>query len=159
YHTWSRCLGTLTLARPSAGMNMSSLLDDAKRTARIDRGDMLGSVYRMADPFLKGRQVAPRYDRALKTVDSLLFVGMGGSASAGDLLADWLVSKLQLPLMVSRGPHLPRGINSKTLLVFLSYSGETWETLAALRQALRIGCPLIGVGSGGLMSNLLQRRR
>src|SRR5262249_30954840 len=44
------------------------------------------------------------------------------------------------------------------LVVFFSYSGDTWETLGSLREALRIGCSVVGVGSGGRLGFLLEGR-
>src|SRR5262249_22143923 len=125
---------------------MPVLLDDHKRIGRVDRSDMLGSIYKLADPFLNLEKFRSKSARETRRIDGLLIVGMGGSASAGDVLVDWLGSRFDFPVAVSRSPRLPKWVGRKTLAVFLSYSGETWETLEAMRGALRIGCSVAGVG-------------
>ncbi len=137
---------------------MPGLLDDPRRFSRVDRSDMLGSVYRLADPFLNPRQFKSKSTWRKRVVDDLVFVGMGGSASAGDVLADWLGSGFEFPVTVSRNPRLPRSIGRDSLVAFLSYSGETWETLEALREALRTGCTVVGVGSGGRLKERIEAK-
>ncbi len=139
-------------------LTMPGLLDDPRRFSRVDRGDMLGSIYRMADPFLNPRQLGSKSAGRRRVVDDLVFVGMGGSASAGDVLVDWLGSGFEFPVTVSRNPRLPRSVGRDSLVVFLSYSGETWETLQALRRALRTGCGVVGVGSGGRLKERIQAK-
>ncbi len=135
---------------------MPGPLDDTQRFSRVDRGDMLGSIYRLADPFLNPRQFRSKSTGRRRVVDDLVFVGMGGSASAGDVLVDWLGSGFEFPVAVSRNPRLPRSVGRDSLVVFLSYSGETWETLEALRGALRAGCAVVGVGSGGRLKERIE---
>jgi glucose/mannose-6-phosphate isomerase len=81
-------------------------------------------------------------------------MGMGGSASAGDLVLDWLDNKISVPAIVRRDPTLPRFVGSNTLFVALSYSGETRETLAAFREARKRGSNLVAVGTGGKLQKL-----
>ncbi len=119
---------------------------------------MLGSIYKLADPLLNHHQtLASKSERKAKNVDGLFLVGMGGSASAGDVLADWLGSRFDFPITVSRSPRLPKSVSRNSRVVFLSYSGETWETLDAFGGALRIGCPVVGVGSGGRLKDSVER--
>ncbi len=136
---------------------MRRLLDDAGRIARVDRSDMLGSIYRSPDPLLSSPDFASSQVKKSKSVDELVFVGMGGSASAGDVLVDWLSDEFEIPARVSRDPQLPRTTSEKTLVVCISYSGETWETLQAFREALKIGCRVVGVGSGGSLKRLCEK--
>src|SRR5215467_3547842 len=137
---------------------MVSLLDSPRKISRLDRGDMLGSIYKLAEPFLDSNRFRSRFAPRDRSVDSLVIVGMGGSASTGDVLLDWLGPSLDISGRVSRSVKLPRSVGKKTLVVFFSYSGETWETLGSLREALRIGCPVVGVGSGGKLQVLLEER-
>jgi len=139
-------------------LTVPGLLDDPRRFSRVDRGDMLGSIYRLADPFLNPRHFRSKSAGRRRVVDDLVFVGMGGSASAGDLLVDWLGSGFEFPTTVSRNPRLPRSVGRDSLVIFLSYSGETWETLEALRGALRTGCAVAGVGSGGRLKESIEAK-
>jgi glucose/mannose-6-phosphate isomerase len=83
-------------------------------------------------------------------------MGMGGSASAGDLVLDWLSNKISVPAIVHRDPALPKFVGSNTLFAALSYSGETSETLAAFREARKRGANLVAIGTGGKLQKLCQ---
>jgi glucose/mannose-6-phosphate isomerase len=80
-------------------------------------------------------------------------MGMGGSASAADVVLDWLRAALPIPALVHREPGLPSFVNSRTLFIALSYSGETSETLAAFREAKKRRSSLVGIGHGGSLAS------
>ena len=61
---------------------------------------------------------------------------------------------MPIPAFVHREPGLPSFVNSKTLFIALSYSGETSETLAAFREAKERGSSLVGIGHGGSLASL-----
>jgi glucose/mannose-6-phosphate isomerase len=75
--------------------------------------------------------------------------GMGGSAISGDLVGSLTDAESEVALAVARSPVLPGWVGSDTLAILASYSGNTWETLAAFREAGRRGAGRLTVGSGG----------
>lgn len=79
--------------------------------------------------------------------------GMGGSAIASDLLAGILARETDRTLSVHRGPALPKAVNDRWLVVCTSYSGNTWETLAAYDQAGAAGATRLVVSSGGALAD------
>lgn len=80
----------------------------------------------------------------------VLLCGMGGSAMAGSLLADgW--PGLAVPFTVWRDEGLPGWADPRTLVIACSHSGQTAETLAALAEARRRGCPTVAITSGGAL--------
>lgn len=85
----------------------------------------------------------------------VLLCGMGGSAIAGDLVRP-LLAAAGLPLWVQRDYGLPPWVDADTLIVASSYSGRTEETLDALAEVERRGCPWLAITSGG---SLLDRAR
>ncbi len=93
-----------------------------------------------------------RLGRALKVRapadGGLVVVGMGGSAIAGDL-AGAVARREGYPLRVVRDVRLPPSLGGNALHVFISYSGNTWETLACYREALRRGLPSLTISAGG----------
>lgn len=130
-------------------------LDNLASIARIDASDMLGAIDRFPNPFRNGlseiriRSKARAYD-----FRNMVLMGMGGSASAGDVVLDWIRSELNIPAFVHREPGLPGFVDSQTLFVAISYSGETSETLTALRMAKRRGAVIAGVGTGGSLAEI-----
>jgi len=133
-------------------------LDNVKQLSKIDRSNMLGAVDRFPDIFSgRGNEMQVSLKEAKSSVQSLVLMGMGGSASAADVVLDWLEAALPIPALVHREPGLPSFVNSRTLFIALSYSGETSETLAAFREAKKRGSSLVGIGRGGSLASLCYR--
>jgi glucose/mannose-6-phosphate isomerase len=82
---------------------------------------------------------------------------MGGSGIAGDVLAALALAGSPVPVVVHRGPGLPGWVGAADLVIAVSCSGTTRETLAAVDEAVRRGCRLLGVGAVG--SALAERCR
>lgn len=135
---------------------MPSVLDNQKAISRHDAKDMLGAVERF--PEFMGNQLHVRpptvKNLRLSNFRNIVFMGMGGSASAGDLVLDWLEDKISVPTIVHRDPIIPRFVGPNTLFVTLSYSGDTRETLAAFREAGKRGSNLVAIGTGGKLQEL-----
>ncbi|MGA7476663.1 MAG: SIS domain-containing protein [Thermoplasmata archaeon] len=90
--------------------------------------------------------------------DSLRFlaVGMGGSAIAADLARGVVDAESRATLSVVRSPDLPRSVDGRTDVLLVSYSGNTWETLAAYDAAGRAGARRTVVTSGGALRERAQ---
>ena len=77
---------------------------------------------------------------------------MGGSAAAGDLVAAAYAQEAPISLSVLRGYTLPAWVGRDTLVICLSYSGNTEETLAAYDEAAARGSRLVTIGAGGKLA-------
>jgi len=51
-----------------------------------------------------------------KNINHLVFAGMGGSGSIGDMFSS-ILSKTEIPVSIIKGFHLPSTINSNTLVI------------------------------------------
>ena len=85
-----------------------------------------------------------------KDIDHVIFVGMGGSGTIGDIFSS-LLSKSDLHTRVVKGYHLPNTIVKNTLVVVLSISGITAETLTLLESCSKHDCKTVAFSSGGKM--------
>jgi len=81
-------------------------------------------------------------------IDHIVFAGMGGSGTLGDVFSA-ILSKTDIHVRVVKGYHLPKTVDSNTLVVVISISGNTDETLSILKSAHKQDCKLIGFASGG----------
>ena len=72
---------------------------------------------------------------------------------SGDVVRSVFLERLGLPVEVNRSPVLPEHCDPHTLVVCSSYSGNTAETLAAFRAALKRGCRVLVVTSGGTIAD------
>ncbi|PKL74935.1 MAG: hypothetical protein CVV27_17955, partial [Candidatus Melainabacteria bacterium HGW-Melainabacteria-1] len=125
-----------SLLAPDA-FGMLELVSESPRRGR--RNYTLGQ----AQPWLPG-------DRELWQI---LVCGMGGSGSTGDLL-QLIADRAGVPVLVNKSVHLPAWVGPHTLVIGVSYSGNTFETLSCLRQAQVQGAALLGLGSGGELASL-----
>lgn len=83
-------------------------------------------------------------------VDKVVVTGMGGSAVSGHLLHIYCAEKAPaLHVHVSKGYDVPAFTDNRTLLLAISYSGNTEETLSAVKSAMRKGAKVVAVTSGG----------
>jgi len=83
-----------------------------------------------------------------ENIDHVIFVGMGGSGAIGDMFAS-ILSKSKIHVTVVKGFHLPSTINSNSLVIPISVSGNTQETLSVLKSAYSLNCNIIAFVSGG----------
>ena len=85
-----------------------------------------------------------------ENIDHIVFSGMGGSGALGDIFSS-ILSKTDIHVNVIKGYHLPKTVDSNTLVVTTSISGNTVETLTVLDSARKTDCKLIAFSSGGKM--------
>ena len=84
--------------------------------------------------------------------DKVVIGGMGGSAIAGDLVADLAAVQSSVPVLVVRDLHLPFYLTERTLFLACSYSGNTEETLTLLDQASKTDARIIAISGGGSLA-------
>ncbi len=82
-------------------------------------------------------------------IKNVAIVGLGGSGIGGDLLAELLRDSIGVPITVTKGYFLPAFVDSSTLLILSSYSGNTEEVLSCANEAIAKGLKPVCVTSGG----------
>ena len=91
----------------------------------------------------------------LISYDSLLIMGMGGSGVSGDVLK--LLSNLasSTEINVVKNYSIPTHlISKKPFCLFISYSGNTEETISGLNEAINNGFDFAVISSGGKLIEL-----
>src|SRR5207244_3489820 len=81
----------------------------------------------------------------------VVIAGVGGSAVGGDLLAACLGDRLTVPVLTHRGYGVPAMTDAATLVVAVSYSGDTAEAVSACEAALKTAAVTL---PGGLMPRM-----
>lgn len=87
-----------------------------------------------------------------KNIEHIVFAGMGGSGTFGDVFSS-ILSRTNLHVSVVKGYLLPKTVNSNTLVVATSISGNTHETLEVLDSAKKISKNVVAFSSGGKIEN------
>lgn len=82
-------------------------------------------------------------------IQSILITGLGGSGIGGSIVSELCSDSATVPVVVSRDYFLPAWAGSQTLVIVSSYSGNTEETLYAMKQACERGCRIACITSGG----------
>lgn len=87
-------------------------------------------------------------------IKNVVIAGLGGSGIGGNLLAELLRDKLSIPVTVTKGYFLPAFVDSSTLLILSSYSGNTEEVLSCANEAIEKGLKPICITSGGKLDHI-----
>lgn len=90
-------------------------------------------------------------------INNIVFIGMGGSGIVGDLVASLAYNRLGIPVFSVKDYRLPMWVNENTLVISISYSGNTRETILATYEALEKGSRIITVSSGGVLKRLSEK--
>ena len=85
-----------------------------------------------------------------KGIDHIVFSGMGGSGSIGDVISA-ILSKEDIHVSNVKGYHLPKTVDSNSLVLATSISGNTKETLTVLEKAQKTDAKIAVFSSGGMM--------
>ena len=141
-----------------------ALLDDVARLEAGDPGRMLPDVASAAAQVREAAVLAAEAGVARLAEDgrprAVVVCGMGGSGIAGDVLAAVAGPTCPVPVITHRGYGLPAWVGPVDLVIAVSCSGSTEETLSALEEAVRRGCRLMVVGKeGSPVDDLGQRGR
>jgi glucose/mannose-6-phosphate isomerase len=150
-------------------MKGSARLGDSTFLKSVDKSGMLELCLK-ADEFCNEAVVLARRFRLPQRVQvsksrqilyrkpkNVVVVGMGGSAIGGDLLHDWLSTRVSVPIEVCRDYSLPAYVNDETFVFVVSYSGETEETLSALLDAVKRKCMIVAIASSGTLISFAKK--
>jgi glucose/mannose-6-phosphate isomerase len=132
-----------------------SVLDQMDRLASLDPKSMRQLIEALPTLVAGAARVVRTLSLpAPPCISHIVVSGMGGSAIGGDVVRAVTAASLRVPLLVSRDYRLPGFIDSSTLVVASSYSGNTEETLSSYEQARAAGATIICLTSGGKLAAL-----
>lgn len=95
-----------------------------------------------------------------KPFDKVVLCGMGGSSLIVEMVNNYLAAAGEkvLPLIAARGYDLPVFADSRTLVVLVSHSGNTEETLSCLDQVVNKELPCVVFCSGGKLMEIAEQK-
>src|SRR5437867_10352303 len=91
-------------------------------------------------------------------IDHIIFAGMGGSGAIGDIFSS-ILSKTNVHVSIVKGFVLPKTVDSNTLVVTTSVSGNTAETLTILDSAYQKKYKIIAFSAGGKMQEYCAKNK
>ena len=136
---------------------LTGILDNPNELKRIDKSDMLSFCVEAPEHCQKAAKLAWAVPINYSKPKTIIVAGLGGSAIGGELLKDWAMDKITVPIEVCRGYSLPAYVNEKTLVFVISYSGETEEALSMFLDAIKMDCMTFCISSGGKLLEFAEK--
>lgn len=134
---------------------MAVNLDSDATRKKYDADGMLTRVEEFVEQCQHGEELARAFKLpAVKGIQNIVICGMGGSAIGGDLLRAYTNGEITVPVDVVRNYYLPNYVNSKTLVIASSYSGNTEESLEAYSDAKQRNAKIAAMSTGGKLMEL-----
>ncbi|MCI0687783.1 MAG: hypothetical protein L0Y54_11180 [Sporichthyaceae bacterium] len=128
-----------------------SILDDGQARTALDQADMLRAVasagYQVRTAARRSAESGVAQLAADGRPRAVVMAGMGGSGIVGDVVAALCAPSAAAPVFTCRGYVLPAWVGSMDLVVAVSCSGTTEETLAITQEADRRGARLLTIGA------------
>ena len=94
-------------------------------------------------------------DHAL-AINKVYVAGMGGSGIGANFVASFVAEECKLPFLIGKSYSIPAYIDEHTLFIASSYSGNTEETIDAVRNASSTGAKIVVLTSGGALLEFAQ---
>jgi glucose/mannose-6-phosphate isomerase len=92
-------------------------------------------------------------------IRNVIVTGLGGSGIGGTILSELVSSSCPIPVLVNKDYFLPAYVSKETLVIISSYSGNTEETLEAMRDAVEKDAEIICITSGGKVEEMAKKHQ
>lgn len=111
-------------------------------------------ILNFPEQLLKGLELAKNI-KVEKTYEKVIICGMGGSILAGELLVFWQeITGMPPVFSIHRDYDLPSWISENDLVICISWSGNTEETISSYNSALDNNISVISMATGGKLNDL-----
>ncbi|MCL5036935.1 MAG: bifunctional phosphoglucose/phosphomannose isomerase [Chloroflexi bacterium] len=129
-----------------------NMLDDPKELSRIDPTGFLRCTHGLPGQVREAVKLGRSLEVEPEEFRSIVMLGMGGSAIGGELLSSCFKNSARVPLTVVRDYEVPAFVGEGSLVLTVSYSGNTEESLSSYRQARDRGAAMVTFSSGGILA-------
>lgn len=124
----------------------------------LDRHNLRKIILDFPSQFRKGVEIgrASSLSNPLFPISNIIISGMGGSALPGDILNlfNKHLSLVGIPIYIHRNYGLPAEADKNSLVICISYSGNTEETVSTFKEARQQNLTLTCISSGGEIEKL-----
>ncbi len=100
-----------------------------------------------------------RFLTSAKEFNNVVVTGLGGSGIGGSIVQNYVFDKMKIPFLVNKDYTLPAFVNRKSLVIVCSYSGNTEETLMAMKQAISKRATVLCITSGGTVAEIANTKK
>lgn len=128
--------------------------DNFAEIERLDSLNMLGEINKLPDQLQQAWEAGQTKPLPPKeNFRAIVISGLGGSAIGADLLAQYVMPQIAIPVIVHRDYGLPAFASGRqTLVICSSHSGNTEETLDVFDNAVKNDCSIMVICTGGKLA-------
>lgn len=138
---------------------MAHDLDNESLFKKYDTRGVLASVGGLPEQILQAWEEVGAMKLPSWKITAVVISGMGGSGLGPHVLQTAFGSRVRVPIIVSNGYSLPGHVNTQTLVVSVSYSGNTEETLDAYKDGILRGAKSLVITTGGTLGERATQNR
>lgn len=133
-------------------------LDNLDVIKQADHEDALSVIGSSAEQ-LKFQPTIKNLPVRRRKVNNIVLSGMGGSCLAGLIAKNWLNHdyNLSVPFEITRDYNVPAYVNKNTLVLCVSVSGNTEETISSLCDAIKKNAQIVIISTGGKLLELAKQ--
>jgi len=91
-------------------------------------------------------------------ISRIVICGMGGSGIAGRIIKGIVEKEISVPIEIVADYSLPNFVDANTLVITVSFSGNTEETIACFEDAKKREAKIVGITSNGRLSELCEQK-
>ena len=97
------------------------------------------------------------FKKGKESFTNIVILGMGGSGVVGDI-ARILTRNAPIPVITCKNSIPPRFVSNSSLVIAITYSGKTRETLSALNESFKSGAATLVITSSGQLYSSCNER-
>ncbi|HEY9205203.1 MAG TPA: SIS domain-containing protein [Candidatus Methanoperedens sp.] len=135
----------------------SVILDNVDRIKELDRSDMYSYLCSVGKDTLDSYKKARNIFTFPSGIKNIVVAGMGGSGMAPTVLVSLFRDELTVPCVLSQDYNIPYFVDSNTLFIAISDSGETEEIISQYFQARERGAKIIVIGQGKTLMEIAKK--
>lgn len=127
---------------------------DSKQIKTVDKEGIMEQILGLATQCKEAASAAESIEPCTFSPKNIVICGMGGSGICADIACTLLYESLDIPIYVVKCYNIPSFVDKDSLVVAISYSGMTAETVSCIKDAQERGALVYGVASGGEVQRL-----
>lgn len=136
---------------------MKEFLDNNSFISSIDKSNMFRELDNFPTTF--SERVSLSLPKGYSSVKNIMIGGMGGSGICGDIIQSLFLERADVPVEVVKDYTLPKHIGADSLVIAISYSGNTEETLSLYDEARRRKSKIIAISNGGELEEKARKNK
>lgn len=126
-------------------------LEDLQSLAHLDPQNTINSTEKLPEQLIAAWEQVKQIEvpADYNSVSNIVFCGMGASIYGALVVKSIFGPEFPFPVEMVTDYHLPKYVNSNTLVVLTSYSGSTEEVLSCAQEGKEKGAKMLILTKGG----------